>query len=121
MVKIGRPTVFSPSVIKKLEEAFAMDCTVSEACLHADIIPQTYYNNVKEKPELLERFTELRNKPYLKARKTIIDSLSNPKDAQWYLERKAKKEFAARTELTGAEGKELPTPIIQIDRDVHTN
>ena len=44
----------------------------------------------------------------LKARNTIVKSLDNPKDAQWYAERKAKKEFAPRSEHTGAEGKDLP-------------
>jgi hypothetical protein len=49
-----------------------MDCTVLEACFYADIVAQTYYNLIKEKPELLERFTALRQKPVLLARQEVI-------------------------------------------------
>lgn len=33
---------------------------------------------------------------------------------EWLLERVMKQHFAARTELTGADGKDLPTPIVDI-------
>lgn len=102
----GRPSE-KPEAVKKLEEAFAMDCDVSEACLFANISRTTYYEWIKEDKELADRFEELRNEPFLKARKTIIDNLHNEETAKWYLERKKKKEFAARTELTGDEGKDL--------------
>lgn len=35
--------------------------------------------------------------------------------AKWWLERKKKDEFSLRQEMTGKDGKELPTPIIKID------
>ena len=63
--------------VKKLEEAFAMDCTVGEACLFAGISRQTYYTWIKENPELLDRFEHLRETPVLKARSTIIKGLDN--------------------------------------------
>lgn len=42
----------------------------------------------------------------------VADNLSNVKNLEWKLERMFKREFAERTEITGAEGKDLPTPII---------
>lgn len=94
----GRPIVFTPEVIQKLEQVFAMDGTVKEACLYAGISPSTYYDWVKDLPELSERFEALREKPVLKARETVINSLKTPDGARWYLERKRRKEFGVRPE-----------------------
>jgi len=46
--------------VKKLEEAFAMDCSIEEACFYAGISRQTYYTWIKDNPELLDRFEELK-------------------------------------------------------------
>jgi hypothetical protein len=93
--------------VKKLEEAFAMDCTVGEACLYAGISRTTYYAWIKDNPELANRFEELRETPVLKARSTIIKGLDNVGTSQWYIERKRKNEFASRQEHTGADGQPL--------------
>lgn len=110
--KGGRPIEFNAEVIKKLEEVFAMDGTVLEACFYANITPVTYYNHVKEGNELFNRFQELRQNPVLKARKTITDKLNDPEHAKWYLERKKKLEFSSRNELTGADGKAIEVKTI---------
>lgn len=95
----------TPETLKKLDEVFAIDGTVEEACYYADISPALYYVWIKESPELLERFNRLRERPVLLARQTaikrLIESYANAMD---YLSRKRKKEFATRSELTGAEG-----------------
>lgn len=104
----GRPTKRDPLTVKKLEEAFSFDATVNEACLYAGITPRTYYTWVKDDPELLQRFDTLRETPVLAARERVVNSIKTDTDtAKWYLERKRKKEFAARTEHTGPEGKDL--------------
>jgi len=95
----GRPLEFTPEVVKKLEEAFSIDASISEACFYANISRQSYYNNVKEGMELFDRFEALRQKPILKARQTIVKSLDDPYHAQWYAERKRKSEFATRQEI----------------------
>lgn len=100
-------TKLTPEVVKKLEEAFAMDCPVSEACLYAGISRTTYYEWIKLNPELANRFEELRDKPVLKARSTIVQGLDNVGTAQWYIERKRKAEFTSRQEHTGADGAPL--------------
>jgi predicted DNA-binding protein YlxM (UPF0122 family) len=103
----GRPSKQTPVAVKKLEEAFAMDCSIEEACFYAGISRQTYYTWIKDNPELLDRFEELKQEPFLKARKTILDNLDQPEHAKWYMERKRKNEFAQRTESTGKDGKDL--------------
>ena len=44
--------------LQKLDEAFAARYTNEQASDHAGISPATYYNWVKENPELLERFAK---------------------------------------------------------------
>lgn len=57
----GKFTKLTPETIKLLEDAFAMDCSIVEACLNANIRTQTYYNWIKDNPELAERFKFLKN------------------------------------------------------------
>jgi hypothetical protein len=96
-------TKLTPDVVKKPDEAFSMDCTVSEACLYAGMSRTTYYEWVKLNPELAHRFEELREHPVLKARSTIVQRLDNVGTAQWYIERKRKGDFTFRQEHTGAD------------------
>lgn len=95
----GRPSEMIPATIKKLEEAFALDASINEACFYAGISKTTYYNRLDKKPELVDRFEALRNNPVLLARKSVIDWIKeDPKLALQYLERKRKWEFSTRTE-----------------------
>jgi len=102
--KIGRPTVMTLDVLAKLEQAFAIDATVEEALSYAELKPNAYYDYLKANPDFSQRILDLRNRPVLKARQTIVKGLDDAKNAQWYLERKRKKEFAERQELTGEDG-----------------
>lgn len=73
--KGGRPSEMSEEKIKKLEEAFSLDCTIKEACFYADISHQTYYDWLERKPELVERFEALRENPVLIARTTVVNKM----------------------------------------------
>jgi hypothetical protein len=42
----------------------------------------------------------------------VQNNLKDVKNIEWRLERMFKQEFAQRTEVTGADGKDLPTPIL---------
>jgi hypothetical protein len=113
MAEVGRPTIVTPEILNKLEEAFALGCTDLEACLYADISKTTLYNYQLKHPEFVERKEELKETPILLARKTVINSLQQPQSAQWFLERKKKDEFSTRIENTGRDGKDLiPQPIL---------
>jgi hypothetical protein len=107
MAKVGRPTVMTEAALNKLEEVFAIGGTDEEACFYADISKQTLYDYQKKHPEYIDRKEQLKERPILKARQTIVKSLDNPDSAKWYLERKRKAEFAHRTEMTGPDGKDL--------------
>jgi hypothetical protein len=107
----GRPTVMTKEVIDKLEMAFKIGATDVEACAFAEISDKTLYNYQEAFPEFLQRKQELKALPILKAKQTIVNGLSDPLNAKWYLERKAKDEFGTtRQEITGANGKDLIPP-----------
>ena len=97
-IKEGRPTVMTPEVLRKLEEAFAIGCSDVEACVYADIWSSTLYDYQKANPKFAERRDQLRERPVLKARQTVVKNLDAPEHAKWYLERKKKLEFGAKDE-----------------------
>lgn len=97
---VGRPTVMTPEVIAKLEEAFLLGCTDLEACFFAEISKDALYNYQKENPEFVERKEKLKENPVFKARAKVVEELSNNADlALRYLERKKKDEFGTRQDV----------------------
>ena len=104
----GRPIIMTDETIKKLEEVWAIGGTDKEAIFYADISHQTLYNYQEKHPEFIERKEKLKERPILKARQTLIKDLDNVDSAKWYLERKAKKEFAERKENINLD---IPIPI----------
>lgn len=121
MAEVTNPVKLDDITVKKIEEALAMDCSIEEVCLMANISKQTFYNWQNSFPKLKERFDLLRATPFLKARDTIIKSLDNPQYAFEYMKRKKKNEFSERLEQTGADGKDLPIPIIKLENNVQGN
>lgn len=111
--QVGRPKIIDSTILRKLYEAFIVGSSDEEACFWANIGKSSLYDFQIDYPEFLELKEEWKLNPTLKARNTIYKNLDNPLNAQWYLERKRKKEFAQRTELTGEEGNDL-TGLIKI-------
>lgn len=87
----GRPTKMTKATLGKLREAFLFGATDEEACLFAQINPDTLYEYQKQHPQFSEQKRVWKYNPALKARKTIFDRLSDPKIAMWYLEKKGQK------------------------------
>ena len=102
--KGGRPTSMTKETLQKLEQAFSIGASDVEACVYAEIAPATLYNYQEKHPEYLERKTMLKTKPILKARQTVYNNLDDAKHAEWYLERKAKKEFSQKVETEHSGG-----------------
>lgn len=100
LVGAGRPTIMTPDVVNKLEQAFSMGCTDLEACLYADISKQTLYNYQEKHPEFVDRKEMLKQKLVLKARSVVAEALNNKDEntAKWYLERRRKDEFSVKSE-----------------------
>lgn len=104
---MGRPTIMTPNTLNHLRQAFAIGCTDEEACAYAKIACSTLYKYQNEHPEFIEEKEQLKQEPILKAKNTIVQNLDDPKNAQWYLERKKKDEFSTRSELTGGDGESI--------------
>ena len=115
MAEVEKPIKMTESVVKKLEEVFALDGSVEEACYYANISRQSYYNWIKSFPDMLERFDSLRQRPFLKARQTVVKSLDNPDMALKYLERKKKDEFSTRQDITSNNEVIKIIPLLSLD------
>lgn len=108
---MARPTKFTDEVQDKLRTAYMFGATNSEAVAYAEISERVLYDYFKEYPEFLQKTEEWKLNPLLKAKKTIVDNLTDTKNAQWYLERRAKKDYGNNVDVT-SDGKQLPTPIL---------
>ena len=117
----GRPTVDTPQLRKKIEEATALDATIEEVCFYADISKPTYYELLKKDEDFSNRLIALRNRPVLKARQTVNEKMTESyANAMDYLKRKKKIEFGESVDVT-SDGKALPTPILKLDAVLRNN
>lgn len=111
---MARPTKRTEVLVGKLEYAFSLGCTVTEACLYAGISRDTYYEWCKADAKLSDRMDELRESPILIARESVIKGIKTDPDlALKFLERRKKDEFSTKTE-TDLRVKELPKPIMDV-------
>jgi hypothetical protein len=97
---VGRKPKMIESTLGKLREAFLLGCSDTEACLYADIHPDTLYEYQKKNPIYSEQKKLLKNNPVLLARKTVVESLKgDPNLALKYLERKLSDEFSLKQKV----------------------
>lgn len=105
MAKIGRPNALDdPETMAKIKQAFAIGATDEEACAYAKIGTSSLYRYQEQHEDFREEKERLKKEPILKAKNTVVQSLDNVSDAQWYLERKS--DFAKKTQTdltTGGE------------------
>lgn len=113
-MEVADPKKLTPETLQKIEQAAALDCTMPEIALFANVSVSSLYNWMESDPVFKQRLEELRNSPVLKARTTIVEKLDQADTAKWYLERKKKSEFAQRTETDLTSGGLPITGIINI-------
>lgn len=105
---MGRPTVMTQEVLRKLEAAFGYGATDKQACFYAGVGLTAFYEYCKDNPDFAEWKEQLKENPIMMARQSVVDALKgDPSLAFKYLERKQKDEFSGRTEVTGADGAPL--------------
>jgi len=98
--KGGRPSIFNPEILQKLQAAFNIGCSDREACLYAGVKPSTFYDYCAKHPEFSEQKEQWKKNPVLRAKYFIYENLTKDlKTARWYLERKCKDEFSLRNDL----------------------
>jgi len=88
-------------VVAKLEQAFSIGCSDTEACLYANISRSTLDRYCKRNPLFKDRKELLKDKPCLIARKSVVEALPNdPKLALEYLTKKKPQEFGNKLDLS---------------------
>ncbi len=104
------------TVIQKLEQAWALDCSDAEAALYADISKAALCDFLKANPDIAERKERLKQTPVLKARAALFRAIEKGDGglALKFLERKLKREFSTLQELSGPDGKPLPNNLVQV-------
>lgn len=107
----GRPTERNEEVNRKIEEAAALGASIEEIAMYCGVHRATLYRWIQDDSELRDRIEELKERPILKARQTVVQSLGDANHAFKYLEKKRKQEFGPTLELSG----ELTSKIISVD------
>jgi len=109
----GRPTVMTPEVVQKLEQAFCSDMTDLEACLYAGISKATLHTYQNANPKFKDRKELLKNTLSLKAKTRVAKEINagDLETAQWWLERRRKKEFNKKINLDHTSGDEPMAPV----------
>lgn len=99
--KVGRPSKYSEAVVGKLEIAFRNDFNVQEACDFAEINRDTFYEWIKNKPEFSDRMEAAKSHPKRMAKMKVIKAIEegDVDVAKWFLERRAKEEYAPKHEM----------------------
>lgn len=85
----GRPTVMTPDVLGKLEDAFMNAFTDEMACLYAGIAMDTLYEYCNTNPKFSDRKEKLKLTPNLAAQKRLVDDAAGTVGgARWWAERR---------------------------------
>ena len=96
----GRPTVFNRETVHKLEQAFAIGCTVEEACSVSGVSRSAYYKKLEDDSYFMDKMERAKLFMTIQARHTVCNAIrrGDVKTSLWYLERKRKDEFGLKAE-----------------------
>ena len=117
-------------IIQSLKDYLEVGFSRNKACSFVGLPPQTLSNWVKEDEALGIKLQGWENAMNKLAMANLRDAMlkeaemdDNRKEtSKWWAERKMKDDgFSTRSEHTGADGKDLPTPIIKLDRGIPGN
>ena len=105
----GRPTVMTPDILAKLEDAFMNAFTDRMACLYAGISETTLYRYCEENEKFRERKETLKDTPNLAAQNELVKGIKgNVSQARWWAEHrmpdfmpKTKVEHSGKIETDG--------------------
>jgi len=116
--KGGRPLFAGKdydTVLRKLETAWALDCSDAEAARFASISSAALSDFLKRHPDIAERKLQLKDQPILSARSTLLKAINrgNADLALKYLERKRKDEFTTKQEIKHSGGMAISEPSME--------
>ena len=79
--KWGRPTKFTDDCIRKLQEIFMEDGTVTEACLYAWVSTNQYYERLKVDQSFADKMKQAQTYAFILAKKTLVKSMKSDNEA----------------------------------------
>jgi len=106
-------------IIKSLRPYLTLGYDLKNACILAQVTYETVWHWVKADTALLIKIKAWQNMVNAKARQNVAASINegDTQESKWWLERKEKKTFSTRTDITTGGEKINPKPIL----DVSTN
>jgi hypothetical protein len=112
--KAGRKPVITADEVRKLETAFNNDYDITEALIYSGVKRTTYYDKLKKDKQFSDDMAVAQSKVSMKCKSVVIEAVMNGSvpDARWWLERRRRKDYATRSELTGSDGEQLEGIII---------
>jgi hypothetical protein len=72
---MARPTVMTDEVLSKLQHAFTMGCTDTEACMYAGCSQSALYRYEEKNEEYREQKVVWKSNPFMLARMLLVDAL----------------------------------------------
>lgn len=115
----GRPSKLTEPLVRKLEEAFGWDATVEQACAHAKIPRTIFYGYLKKNKNFADRMELARHKPLGLAKNAVFKQVSEQGDGDLglkVLERREKKRYSPRTEVSGPDGAPVAVAIERMSK-----
>ena len=111
-------------IFSDLKYMFALDATVERACNYAGLTVSTYYEWLNKSEEFSREMARAQDTILNAADEIVSYALTQAKDlsvAMWVKERRDKKRYSLRSELTGEDGQKLIDSInITIHEARHT-
>ena len=112
---VGRPTVITEEVVRKLESILQLGVSDGIACQYAQISRDAFYDHLKNDPAFSDRIQSAKDLITIAAGQVVVNDITVNKDvasAKWWLERKAPDEFG---------DKKSEPPPIQVNVGVFNN
>ena len=97
--KVGRPTVFTEDVVRKLESILQLGVNDTIACQYAKIGRSAFYDMLKTDVKFSDRIESAKQLVTIAAGQVVSQSIIKDKDvasAKWWLERKVPDEFGIK-------------------------
>lgn len=107
--KTGRPPIDRDKALRYLCEAFRLDVSDEKACYYAGVGTTWYYEKMKKDTEFSEEIHRAKSYTMLVAHGSVTGAIEagDSIGALKYLERRDKKRFSPRMEVTGEEGDDI--------------
>ena len=113
----GRPTKYSPEVVKRITDALRGGNTRRAACAAGDISQETFARWLADNADFMDAVEKAEGEAELRNLAVIQDATKTTwQAAAWWLERKHKAEWSSRVEQTGADGSPVKVIVEYADK-----